>query len=132
MGKKFNRLNQEEYDRIKTLLGIVSRKQAVLFTGRSSNTIRNIDVSVNMEGYLAHVRSTMDKSRKSRAIANHAILSAPVVQEMLELVSPDDAPESLSEVQLVTTSDDNLGRIADALERLASAWEASPKKGMFR
>jgi hypothetical protein len=128
---KGKRLTQDDYDQIKLLLAAGLKPSLVSEVSfRSHGTVNRIQQSKDFTDYKAELAKI---NAVYHARANNRTAS-PAEQEILNKIEDPETPAghvvqapgmSLSEVQME--------RIANALERLADAWEAHPKRtGLFK
>lgn len=115
-GVKYRILTHEEFDKIKTLHGMnLSNKQiqSILGNNRSTHTIAKIRHFDTLETY----RKACSDAQAETASRNPS---------KLELAN--DGAVQPRVPSIVSVTDSQLVRIANALERLADAWESAPKK----
>lgn len=103
--KHFKMMKPSEYDHIKKLLALkLKSTQVSEITGRSSATVCYVKKSTDFADY--------------HDICNKYNNKVTSVKKEVSLDNPDKRDYVVS----------NLDRIATALERLATAWEARPEK----
>lgn len=120
---KWKNLTPAEFKKIKALLDAgVSRIQVSKIMERSTATVTMISRAGSFDEYLDIVRSYY----KTKSVAKQ--------EEEAKVEETIDEVNAAKRVVLHThegTEATSLNRIANALERLADAWEASPKKKFF-
>lgn len=135
---KYEKLTPAEYDRIKLLQNAgINCTQASKIVGRAGSTTSRIYSSDSYEDYKSTLRETNRKSQENR---KKRLLAKKQAQSNQEA---DQEVKTATVMNLSTVTSENyddkhnwevdqLERIAVALERLANAWEAQPKKKLFR
>lgn len=111
-GKKgYKNLNEKEFYDIKRVLEVpgISRQQAADIVKRSYATVMVIQKHDTYEGYREEVRQTVAKSKARRAAELESIVPALPINEV--------------EVHIPASNEQALERIANALERMADAWD---------
>lgn len=147
MGKNGKVITEEIFNNIKTFLdsGLATEKNLSIMTGYNRSSINRISNYDNYEAYEAFKEKINLEQRSRRAKAKELktfnLVDEPVQtgtaiggQAMDKFVSEiiDSYPPG-EPLGVVDTYEYQLTRIADALERLADAWENNPKKtGLFR
>lgn len=124
MAKKtgYKSLTQEEFEKVKLLDGMgLTQVNIAKITGRSSATVSYICGADTFEDYKRNIRATYMKSAKYQTTVHAKQSVVPITDEVSMVVEEE-----------LLTDREYLKRIASALERMADAWEASPKKGLFR
>lgn len=122
--RAWKQITEEEFKRIKQFqdLGIPSNAVSKLLV-RGSGTIASVYSSNTLE---EHKQRQLDKKHKS--LASMAAKDKPVIaREAGQFWT--DTPESIVHTQ--TATEHSMLRIAVALERLADAWENTPKRRLF-
>lgn len=108
--KSYKKLNEAEFKSLKLLTDAgIKRSVVCRATGRSNDTIRRIESAKNFTDYRAITQAQLDK------------YTSPVPE-------PGEVLPLENVVVASTPQPSELTRIADALERLANAWEAAPNK----
>lgn len=121
MSKHFKHLTTKEYEQIKELRGLgMSLNKVASITKRSVATVHSISNSDNFQDYKTKLTLRYKKP------APKAIEREPL--DVFTPVETVPAPPSTAHEGTEATS---LLRIANALERLADAWENKPKRKFF-
>lgn len=119
---KRKRITQEDYDQMKLLLAAGLKPSLVgEVCQRSHGSVNRVMRSASYEDY----RESLTKMNKVYHAKADAKSTAPVEQEATS------EPEQDLMTTKAYTADETLERIASALERLAEAWEAQPRKNNF-
>lgn len=123
--KKYTYLDETKFNKTLQLLDYgLSQTQVSKIIGCASSTVSRVHTS-GAKTYLEW-KAHLKQQREER-----------LAKEQVEKAEPNPIAEALAEAEPVRThfSEDsvNLDRIANALERLADAWEQSPakRKGLF-
>ena len=131
------RLTRDEYDKIKMLTTLIkSNVQIKSLVNRSTATISVIKKSTDFDDYTRIYREYAERAPSKIAARAKAANDTVIQQPELDLKEQEKKTEIKQETFFYTPTEQTaieLTRIANALERLADAWEASPsKKGLFR
>ena len=109
-----------EYDRVKQLIALkLTERQVIELTGRSTGTIHNIKNSDSWEDYKQRTRKQLETLKKKY----------PTLEDKNKRPEQETTSLEAGRVQVVAEHQTaTLERIAKAMERLADAWESSPKR----
>lgn len=115
--KGYKTLSEADFTTIKTLLdNKVSYLAIKRITGRAASTVKRIDQTSSLKEYKDLTRKWNLEMAKKRELHSAPTMSTSEVNEHTTTIVPETS---------------ELTRIALALERLADAWEASPKRRLF-
>lgn len=129
MKKGYKQMNEAEFNRIKALINanVLPKVKVAELVGRSPSAISTISRSKDFDEYKSIINAYLEasKARRTTVKAAKAIIDEPSEDDKLE--------QSLVELAQgePTKEVDPLARIADAMERLATAWESTPNKKKF-
>lgn len=130
MGKKgTTNLTEDDFTQIKILLGTgLSKAMVGTVTKRSSSTISRIAKYDTLKEYRADQLAERNRYKTKRAPETEGVGTA--VPRTME----DSIPQEVHVVSKTkSTTDEQLTRIADALEALVDAWNTKPdKKGWLK
>lgn len=133
--KKNWKFTEEEFTKTRNLLDMkLTVKQTAEVTGWSVPTISRTSLARTYQDYVDVTARYLTKSKEKQAAKN---VDQAEVEESQGQTVPEAPAETLGEMltedEAVKRSVNTLERIAGALERLADAWESSPKKkGLFK
>ena len=127
MSKGYKHLSTDEFKQAKLLqqAGLSANLSAKTMK-RSPSVMSAIYKADSFDEYKANARDSIQRSYVNRGLTPQGKMpeeASATVESMLEDGKSEDAVDT-------QTNDDshNLARIASALERLADAWENTPKK----
>ena len=130
MAKKYKQMNEKEFNKVKLLAeaglstGAISK-----VTGRACSTVSWVKRSDSFEHYRELTREYLESRRKANEVE-----AAPV--QATEPEAESDMQDIIGKTFYYTPAEQTaveLTRIANALERMADAWESTPdkKRGLF-
>lgn len=115
--KGYKTISEADFTTIKTLLDNKVSYQAIQrITGRAVSTVRRIEKTSSIKEYQDLTREWNLEMKKKRELHSAPTISTSEFNEHTTTIVPETS---------------ELTRIALALERLADAWEASPKRRLF-
>lgn len=124
------RINEAEYKRIKALLDAgVTPSQTAKVTSRSLATVHRIASSADHASYKREIVAVASKYNAKRKAGGSPTKEA--LESLREKLPDAPAEKAIPDRPRFDENGLQLKRIADALERLADAWEASPKRRLF-
>jgi hypothetical protein len=131
-------MDESEFKRIKDVLGEdgMTITKAAQLVGRSASFVSHINNHNTLYDYFdmvdRHLHRPIGTGRANYELGLRKKELEAASTTPTDSVEATDTAEAPRKVR-VTTDSDRLDRIATALERLADAWEATPKKtGIFR
>lgn len=115
--KSWKHMSEQDFTIIKTLQNLgVSQTKIIKTTGRGSGTVQRAMAAETFEGYVELTRAfNANRSTKPEVVV-------PTASDLTVEGHEEKYPA------LMNVTDVQLERIANALERMADAWEAAPAK----
>lgn len=136
--KQYRFMNEAEFKRIKSLFELgLSTSQLVAVTKRSTATLWVISKSVSFTDYQDKIREQVLRAKEVRQQGFiPAADEIPTPEEVEQAQAPLEVEHRQDDPNVsadIISTDVLLLRIAKAVERIASVYESTPKKGgLFR
>lgn len=123
---KYKQLTEENYKEIKYLLALKIKASVVAkITKRSQGTISTVKRSTSFANYHALIKEYIVKRKLQKQLDKADAVARTFGYEANDAPVPSETQDYMVSGRSIVSE---LYRIAEAMERLATAWETKPKR----